>query len=375
MVNNCPDSETPVVTAAAAVPMHNTGVVVYVTPVAAFTVGMWVVVGTTPQAPPFVARVVEKTDRTLTLFNAMEDGKPIYANPGQGTVLSMCASVNVTSRPSNINADPSLRCFEEMPPLAPGEVVGLQGLTRGDTITASGKCQRYLHNVAATQDTFVLYTMPSIAAGAATRMVVQDGDTHQLRWVNKTGSKRALITMTEGGGLSLNEEFPADLISTASSPEVAGGFDLVIRLPGGALRTLPRPAAGKLLAATATGYEGVSGFKLEAGVTHGSVFVASPLNAAPVASITLPKAAVVEILGVGDTTTGNVPFSLTVNGTVIDSAHANPGIYVEHCFSTTMMAVIELAAGTHSISMNPPGTGFQNSSYLTVRWTVKDSSV
>jgi hypothetical protein len=231
LLSGCPDTEYPVVVSQAAVPATGNTVTLSVNPATAFTPGMWVTIACGQGQAPFTGKIEGVTVTEIVVRNAMADGAEILRNPPAGTTIAQCGAVAISAEPNNTHEDPVRRCTGDMAVPVPGEIVGLQGLTRGDTVGESRKCQRFLHRVGASPDTFWAKSMPGVtpAQEQEFRYVVWDAmaEGGLLKRVSKNGNSLAFMRIGAGGNASYTDNLDGATVADMPALGLPAGASLM----------------------------------------------------------------------------------------------------------------------------------------------------
>lgn len=231
LVSGCPDTEYPVVVSAAAVPAHGNTITLSVHPTAAFTPGMWVTIATGQGQVPFTGKIEGVTATEIVVRNAMANGAAILRNPPANTPLVQCGAVAISAEPNNVSEDPQARCTPDMAVPVTNEIVGMMGLTRGETVGESGKCHRFVHKVGASPDTLWVKAMPGVtpAQEQEFRYVIWDATAEGglLKRVSKTSSTLAFMRIGAGGNASYTDTLDGATVTDAPGLGLPAGTSMV----------------------------------------------------------------------------------------------------------------------------------------------------
>lgn len=227
----CAAMEYPAVTVMGVVPVNGSTFELKVSPVVGFRTGNWVVVGTGGGTNPFYAQVTGKTATGLMLRNSMPDGTTILRNPAQGSDIPQCSAVAICGEPPNVSADPITRCTPDMAIPSVGEIVGLAGLTRSDTVSNSGKCARFVHRVGTDGTSLWLPDLPGATDTTGKRLVIYDTATKTFKWLDAVAP--GWLTVSTGGAFTTTTS-----LNGLTLPLPTGGI-----LPTGSVLTVYDPAS------------------------------------------------------------------------------------------------------------------------------------
>ena len=233
----------PAVTTMGVVPVSGSTFELKVSPVVGFRTGHWVVVGTGGGTNPFYAQVTGKTATGLMLRNSMPDGAVILRNPAPGSDIPQCSSVAICNEPPNVSADPITRCTPDMAVPSVGEIVGLAGLTRSDTVSGSGKCARFVHRVGTDGVSIWVPDLPGATDTNGKRLAIYDTTTKTFKWLDAVTP--GLVSVATGGAFTTTSSLNGMALPTPTGGTLPTGSVVVVYDPAAkAWYQMPAPPSG-----------------------------------------------------------------------------------------------------------------------------------